>query len=127
MLPRKRVKDKRISLNMNIYRNLHPMVNNQAKIIFKELMRKQIEALPKMNMIAIRYRIFANDKRKFDTSNIGCVVDKFLCDALTEFNIIPEDTYEHVVGVSYVFGGVDPHNGRVEATIDVVDKPFYSV
>ena len=31
MLPRKTTKDKRISLNMNTYRNLHHRTNNDAK------------------------------------------------------------------------------------------------
>lgn len=41
-LPRKTKKDKRVSLSMNTYRNLHYIVSNNVKKKYRKLVEEQI-------------------------------------------------------------------------------------
>lgn len=118
-------KKKLFSLNLNVYRNSHFHVLNQAKVLFKEIIRPTIETIPQLNRCVIVYEVYPKTKRKFDVANICSVVDKFLCDALTEFNILPEDNYEHVPTVIYSYGSVDKDNPRVDVTIyEIKEDPM---
>lgn len=123
-LPRVRVKDKRVYLNLNVYRNLHHQTSNQAKIKFKEDISPQLVPLLLMDIIAIKYWFHPGTARETDTSNVCCIVDKFFCDALSESKKIVDDNYKFVVGVSYLYGGIDRVNPRVEAHILLRDGPF---
>lgn len=49
--------------------------------------------------------------------NITTVVDKFLCDALQEYKIIPDDNCNICSLFIDKFGGIDKNNPRVEAYI----------
>ena len=106
------------SLNLNQYRNGHYHVLNKAKRIFKEHMRPQIEAIETpWKEVSIAYIVYMPTKRKVDLSNVCTVVDKFFLDALVSFGYLPDDNYEHVKQVTYIWGGVDKANPRVEITI----------
>lgn len=92
------VGNKKIKLNLNVYRNLHYQVNNKAKIIFKE---KLLNDYPELSLIRsdsihVNYDIIPNNKQKFDTMNIVSIVDKFFLDALVNIGCIPDDDYTHV-------------------------------
>ena len=91
-LPRKRVANKKIMLNLNIYRNLHFQVNNQIKELFKPIELSEFKA----EKISISYVLEKTSKRKFDTMNIISIVDKFFLDWLVENEYIPDDTCENV-------------------------------
>lgn len=126
-IPRKRVKDRRIYLNLNVYRNLNHHINNDAKIIFNKLMKKQILALPPLpDLMVIRYIFHPGTKRIADTMNTCCIVDKFFCDALVHFKAIPDDDYRYVLGAGGIYGGIDRDNPRVDAHIIERTKPFYT-
>lgn len=115
-LPRKTRKDKRVYLNLNTYRNLHHQLNNQAKAIFNEVMKKQILALPELPpLIIISYRFYPGTARIADTMNTIAIVDKFLCDALVHWGALPDDNYNRVLGAGGIFGGIDRENPRVDA------------
>ena len=115
MLPRKTKADKRISLNLNIYRNLHPMVNNQVKQIFEPIKREVFKA----EKIRISYYVEKKMRRLFDTKNITTVVDKFFCDWLVKSGYIPDDNFMHVC-----YGSEDGTMGcvtdRVIATVEIL-------
>lgn len=117
-LPRKTVKNKKIHLGLNWYRNAKHFESNQAKQIYKELMREQLEGKVYSPPVKITYTYFATDKRLSDVDNKCSVVNKFFQDALVEFGCIPEDNYTIVPKISYEFGGVDKGNGRVEICIE---------
>lgn len=115
-LQRKKVADKRISLNLNVYRNMFHQISNEAKHKYKEEMTAQIQEMRDLVWpIKIKYRYFL--KVKSDVANIHAVVDKFFCDAIVEFGKIPDDNVDYVVGGSYVFAGYDRKNPRCEITI----------
>lgn len=111
-------KNKKIALNLNVYRNLHYQSSNKAKVNYKEAMREQIAALPVLKNIGIRYRLFVGSKRLCDVTNVCCIVDKFFMDALVEAGKLPDDNYEHCSFIIYEFGGYDKGNPRIEITIE---------
>lgn len=92
------VGNKKIKLNLNVYRNLHYQINNKAKIIFKEKLLNNYPALAliKSDFIRVNYDIIPNNKQKFDTMNIVSIVDKFFLDTLVNIGCIPDDDYTHV-------------------------------
>jgi len=131
-LPRKTKADKVFTLNLNIYRNCHHFVLNQAKIAWKDIVK---QSMPQ-NMIVdcspfkFVYTVFPNSGRKFDLANVLSIVQKFTDDALIEFGVIPDDNYKVIPIIVYKFGKVDKENPRVELEIyplndiDFNDLPF---
>ncbi len=113
-LPRKTKADKKIMLNLNVYRNLHHSVNNQVKQEFEPIKGEPFKA----ESIKISYRVEKTTKRKFDTMNIISVVDKFFLDWLVKENYIPDDTFNNVS-----YGSIDGSNqcaaDRVIAEIEI--------
>lgn len=116
-LPRKTKKDKNVYLNLNTYRNLHYIINNQVKQEFKALLKDQLEGVDLGSKIEVHYTYYANSNRKSDVANMCVIVDKFFCDALSEYGCVPDDNYDHVPDVRYSYGGVDKGNGRVEVEV----------
>jgi len=127
-IPRKTKDDKVFTLNLNIYRNCHHFVLNQAKIAWKEIVK---QSMPQ-NMIVdcspfkFVYTVFPNSGRKFDLANVLSIVQKFTDDALIEFGVIPDDNYKVIPIIVYKFGKVDKENPRVELEIYPLDDdlPF---
>jgi len=117
ILPRKTKTDRSFILNLNTYRNTHFQILNQAKSLYKELMQAQIDALPCMSKIAVRFVMYPGSKRLTDTPNVCAIHDKFFMDALVESSKLPEDTYEHYVETGYKFGAIDKCNPRVDIEI----------
>lgn len=84
---KRKAKDKKIWLNMNVYRNLHYIVENQAKNEFY----KQIKAsLPdtKFKSLNSTFQIFKCKSKqgvikKLDKSNVYAVLSKYFFDSLT--------------------------------------------
>ena len=107
-------------LNINNYRNTHYHTLNKAKINYKAVMAEQILKLPKMEKVWLHYTLYPKTKRRTDISNVLSIHDKFFCDALVEFGIIPDDNYHYIDQVIYEFGSVDPENPRVEIELEVV-------
>ena len=79
MLPRKTTKDKRISLNMNTYRNLHHRTNNDAKKMYHKLMRYNLEGLKINTPVEITYKVFKGSTTRKCFENI-----RILCYSLTD-------------------------------------------
>jgi len=117
ILPRKTKKNKKIALNLNVYRNLCFQVNNQVKVIYNAEMFGQLSRLSFKNKIDLELVLYKPSKRKIDRSNILCIVEKFFCDALTRAGCITDDNDEHIRSTKYRTGGVDKDNPRVEIFI----------
>lgn len=124
LIPRKTKEDKKVILNMNTYRNLHHMTNNQAKIIFKDLVRELIGQFSLSLRVPgnpppykLTYTLYQEQNRKTDVANVLSIVDKFACDALVELGIIPDDNCRIIGEVVYKYGGVDKGYPRAELEI----------
>lgn len=117
-----------VSLNLNWYRNAHYQTLNTSKIIFKEQIWEQIKNLPYFTAVKLKYVIYPQTKRLFDLANVGSIVDKYFCDAMTEAERWEDDNYTVVKNVTYSLGQVDKENPRVEVYIteyiDIEDKPM---
>jgi hypothetical protein len=118
ILPRKTKADKVFNLNLNIYRNTHYMTLNQAKILWKEIVRTAVErSLATGPPYVFAYTAYPATNRKFDLGNVLSIVQKFTDDALIEMGIINDDSYKIIPIVKYLFGWVDKDNPRVELEI----------
>lgn len=105
-------------LNLNNYRNTHYQALNVCKRKFKEVMKSQIELMEEFKgAVEITYIIYPDTRRKFDIANPCAVIDKFLCDAITEFGKWQDDNYHIVRRVTYQMGTVDKQNPRCEIII----------
>lgn len=124
-LTRKTKADKVFSLNLNVYRNSHHMILNQAKIAWKEIVSWRIIQLgvndePRCTdppPYHFTYTVYPGSNRKFDLANVCSVIQKFTDDALIEINVIRDDSYKVIPEITYKFGSVDKANPRVELEI----------
>lgn len=120
-IPSKTKQDKNFTLNLNIYRNSHHFTLNSAKVAWKDIVAASLLKTQKDfttgNLLSFTYTIYPSSNRKFDISNVCSVIDKFTCDALQEFGIIPDDSYKIIPQVVYEFGSVDKANPRCELNI----------
>jgi len=109
-------KKKAWALNLNNYRNAHYQTLNKAKKVFSEMFRShygfsETAIIEKCELV---YIIFPGSNRVVDLANIGSVVDKFASDCLVSFLYIRDDNRKVVKSVTYLDGGIDKDNPRVE-------------
>lgn len=116
-LSRKTVKDKRVSLNMNTYRNLHHRVNNNAKKVYSEMLREQLEGLTINTPVEITYKVYKASNRRLDKMNVVSVVSKFLLDSITEYGCWEDDNDDYVKKETILPTQLDRDNPRVEIII----------
>jgi Holliday junction resolvase RusA-like endonuclease len=116
------IKKRTYYLNLNGFRNWNFQLSNQLKKLFKISVTSQIRALvPCTKPVEITFVIYYPSNRAFDLDNIGSVVCKFTNDALVELGVLIDDNYNFVKKVTYVFGGVDKLNPRVDVKIEEIE------
>ena len=116
-LPRVKTKDKRVYLNMNTYRNLHYVTNNNAKKAYLEAIREQVEGKVIVTPVEITYRVLKRTKRRLDKMNVIAVTSKYLLDALTNLGCWEDDNDDHVKTETILPTELDRDNPRVEIII----------
>ena len=116
-LPRKTVKDKKIYLNMNTYRNLHHRISNDAKKAYSEALREQLEGLSIQTPVEVTYKVYKGSKRRLDKMNVVSVVSKFLLDSITEYGCWEDDNDDYVKKETIEPTELDRDNPRVEIII----------
>jgi len=107
-------KNKKVSLNMNTYRNMHHFSNNTAKRNFMVAIKLHgvfagVLAKPPFEF---NYTIYRKNLRRSDIMNIGSVVDKFTADALVALGYITDDNTDIIKRVTFTDGGIaklNPH------------------
>lgn len=120
-LERKTMKDKRIAINLNIYRNLNHFTNNAAKKQFAEDIAYQLGIQPIQTPVTITYQVFKPTKRRLDKMNVISVMSKYLLDAITEFGLWPDDDDEHVKTEILLPTVQDKENPRCEIIIKTIE------
>lgn len=118
-LPRKTKEDKVFALNLNIYRNAHYLILNQAKIIYKGIVEAAtncIEPFDKPPYI-FKYTMYPASNRALDVGNVLPIVQKFTDDALIELGLIKDDNFKIIIKNIHAFGCVDKENPRAELEI----------
>ncbi len=116
-LPRKTVKDKRIALNMNTYRNLHHRISNDAKKAYSEALREQLRNLSIQTPVEVTYKVYKASKRRLDKMNVISVVSKFLLDSITDYGCWEDDNDDYVKTETILPTELDIENPRVEIII----------
>lgn len=116
-VPLQTKKSKYFYLNLNIYRNAHFYILDQAKKTFENMIWNQLDSLPKFKNIELTYILYPGSDRKVDVANICCIVDKFFCDTLVHKGIIEDDNYNVIKKINYLFGKVDKNNPHVNVTL----------
>jgi hypothetical protein len=120
-LPRKTKEDRKIMLNMNVYRNLHHSVNHQIKKLFTPIEHDAdflCSQVSNPRPVKISYVVEKKTKRKFDTMNIVSIVDKFFLDWMVENNYLEDDSFKHV-SYGSIIGSNDCKYNRVIAYIEI--------
>jgi len=117
ILPRKTKKDKKIALNLNVYRNLHFQINNQMKEKYNQIMSEQLNGKVFDVIKNIEFVLYKPSRRKIDRSNILCIVEKFFCDALVNCGCIKDDDDNYIKSTAYRTDGIDIKNPRCEIFI----------
>ena len=110
-------------LNLNNYRNAQTFKLNTSKINYKELIKEQIERLPKAALgrtFKLVYTYFHGNNRKVDVANPCSIIDKYFSDALTELEFWEDDNCDYLKEVVYKWGGVDKENPRCEVDIIII-------
>lgn len=126
VIPRKTKADKIFILNLNVYRNAHHMTLNQAKVLWKDVVFQAVPTLGTKNPalclytppLHCVYTVYPSSNRKFDLSNVLSIVQKFTEDALIEYGVISDDSYQVIPKIDYRFGHVDKENPRIELEIE---------
>lgn len=128
-------KRKMLRLNLNEYRNTHYRILNNAKINYKEVMKKQIEKAKRLGKALFVYTVYPGSKRSFDIGNICCIHEKFFEDAFVELGKLEDDNANFLPLVVYMYGGIDKNNPRVDIeamelnreSIDKVVEMMYNI
>ena len=112
-------KKKNVFLSMNNAFKWRDVQRNTYKQAYAELIKPQIEQLPKLKrIISITYEIHRGDRHSFDVMNTVSIIDKFFEDALVVNGIITDDNFKVVPMVIGMIGEYDKSNPRVNVTIE---------
>jgi Holliday junction resolvase RusA-like endonuclease len=118
VLSRDQKRGKKFIINLNQYRNWHYRTSNSIKIKYKELMKSQLDGVKINTPLKLTFKLFKSSNRRSDRANVLSIHEKFFCDAMVEFKCIPDDNDKYIVETSYISGGVDRKNPRVEIHIE---------
>lgn len=111
---------KKFILNLNQYRNTHFRVLAKAKENYEALVASIL--LPYVGIeikepVVFTYILWYKSKQDLDISNILCIVDKFVSDAIVKADILVDDNYHVIREIKYMYGGVDTANPRADLVI----------
>lgn len=105
-------------INLNNYRNWHYRTSNNIKIAYKEAVMSQFEGLTINAPVSISLVYYKGSNRRSDRANVLSIHEKFFCDALVEAGCIPDDNDIYIKQTTYLSGGIDRRNPRVEIIIE---------
>jgi len=124
VLERKTKPDKKIFVNMNTYRNLHFQINNQVKIKYKELLKKQLVGVKIKTPVEITYKVYKARNNNLDKMNVVSITSKYLLDAITELGCWTDDNDDFVKTETIMPTELDREKPRVEVFIKSINERF---
>ena len=117
-VPKTKTKD--FILNLNNYRNAYYQVLNKTKVEFCNIMDnrypEEYEEAP--GEVKTIYIVYSSSKRKFDLPNVCSIVQKYFEDWLQHKGIISGDDVSIIKECTYIYGGIDRDNPRVEIAVE---------
>ena len=82
-------------------------------------MKPQVLKLPRFKEpVVLTFTMYPPSKRRYDLDNWGSVTAKFFQDTLVEHEKLTDDDASVITKVTFVPGGVDKSNPRIEITIE---------
>ncbi len=121
VVPMKRVADKKYPINMNAYRNWHPMVESKVKKQFTEDLSDQLEGVVIQTPVEISYQVFKPTNRRLDKMNVVSITSKYTLDAVSFYGCWEDDNDEVVKTETILPTELDRENPRVEVIIKTVN------
>jgi hypothetical protein len=125
-IPRKTKEDKKVTLSLNVIRNLHHFSMNAIKAIVHKMVTSQLSAYGKVPIltppIRVTVRLWLPDRANKDLANFAPVAQKFADDAVVEFGCMKDDNVKYITECFYVFMGIDKTYPRFEITYNTI-KP----
>lgn len=122
MLPRKTIADRKWILNLNNYRNAHPLMLNDAKVQYKEVVQEATNYSEwdgeEFEKAHLHFILYPGSNRRVDKSNPLCIIEKFACDALTDIGFWRDDDSTHLPVSTYEFAEVDKKDPRCVLIIE---------
>lgn len=119
--PSKTGRGKTYTINLNQYRNWHPMVENSVKKKYSEIMGDQLDGIAFGSQITMEYRVFKPTRRRLDKMNVIAITSKYLQDSLVDWGCIPDDNDDFIKDELVKPTEYDKNNGRVEVVIKTVN------
>jgi len=116
-LSRVKSKDKKISINLNTYRNLYHYTNNEVKKKYLEIVRKQLEGVIIDTPVEVTYKVYKASRRKLDKMNVISITSKYLMDAITQLECWEDDNDDFIKTETIMPTELDRENPRVEVFI----------
>lgn len=117
ILERKTKKDRKVHINLNTYRNLQYIVENQTKRKFKDIMKPQLEGIILDTPVEVIYKVFKGSRHKSDKMNFVSICSKYLMDAITEFGCWSDDNDDIIKTETILPSAIDKDNPRIEVVI----------
>lgn len=111
------MKDKKVILNLNNYRNWQHFMSNQVKKAYSEAIDPSIRALKLKPMVRVEFTYWKPTARRSDRSNVLCIHEKFFLDALVNAGCIEDDNDDFIHSTEYKGGEIDRDNPRVDIKI----------
>ena len=114
---------KKVSMNLNWYRNAHYRDLTKAKKMFSRQMIEQLHGIQIETPVEITYQVFKPRNMTMDKMNVVSVTSKFLLDALTEYGVWIDDNDNHVKTEVILPTELDRENPRVEVLFKTISSP----
>lgn len=109
---------KRISLNLNWYRNAHHFILASTKKQYAPFKLSMFKA----DKIRVSYTLVWNNNRRTDFMNWIAVADKYFLDWLVSMGCIPDDNLKHYVGMSVsVLVDTSVKESYIKAVVEVLE------
>ena len=121
-LPRKTVKDKRVPINQNWYRNAQHFESNAVKKQYLGDVRSQLEGVELKTPFKVTYKVYKPTRRRLDKMNVIAISSKFLLDAMSTLNVIPDDNDDYVKNELILPTEHDKGNERVVVWFETVKE-----
>ena len=117
---------KRTMVGMNVFRNLHYTTKNKLKRDFAAKVIAQLEEQGKRfevydGLYECEFILYYENKL-CDLPNVCSLIDKFVLDAFVTYGVVKNDNVARYVKSTYVVGGRDKDNSRVEVTLRTIEE-----
>ena len=117
-------KNKRVYANLNVYRNLHHITNNDAKHMYKDIVWEQLESMELKALrepVRVIVTLYAPDKRDRDLGNFCSIAQKYCDDAIVEYGLLTDDNVKYLKECVYKYGGIDKNFPRFEVEYEEIN------